>query len=141
MKETAVTVRRDTDLITENIQSLSRLITEAVDHHVEVAPIYRSIANKVLEVLNNENEIANLEPKDLIRLVDVVNKAQLVPVEQLTKLVQAASALYEQNQLSEKLAKVDKLITKIEEESIINYEDPTTKNEDVSNSFNLEDLV
>lgn len=104
-------------LINDNITALSRMVNEGVEHQAKVAPQFQGIATKVLAMLDNQSELDNLDAKDLIKLVETASKAIIQPVEQLTKLVTAVSALYEKSQLEDRLRKVEALMTKIEKES------------------------
>lgn len=109
--------KREYNLVESSIDHLTHLIIEAVNAHVEVSPIYREINNRVLKLLNNEAEMANMEVKELIKLTEVAQKAQLAPVEQLTKLVQAVTQLRDSNALEERLREVEHLVTAIKQEA------------------------
>lgn len=105
------------DLINENIKHLSSMVTQAVEHQVKIAPQLQEIATKTLAILSKDEEQANLEPKDLIKLAEMASKGSLQPVEQLTKLVQAVSSLYEKSVLEERMQKVEQLINRIDYEA------------------------
>ena len=100
-----------------NMAQLSELVTNAVAVHVEVAPIYKSITDKILGILGSESELSNMETKDLIKLLDVASKAQIAPIEQLTKLVQSISALHEQQQTKSKMDELQAVVERIQEEA------------------------
>lgn len=115
MKEIAR--KDDYNLIEASVGHLTMMITEAVNAHVEVSPIYQEINTRVLKLLNNEAEMANMEVKELIKLTEVAQKAQLAPVEQLTKLVQAVTQLKDSNALEQRLREVEHLVTAIKQEA------------------------
>ena len=54
--------------LSANVNQLSNMITQAIDYQVTVMPIFKSIADSILGILSQENELNNLEPKDLIKL-------------------------------------------------------------------------
>lgn len=108
---------KEMDLINKNINALNKMVNSAVAHQLGVAPKLQEIANKTLEILSKDDELANLEPKDIIKLTEMASKAILQPVEQLTKLVQAVSSLYEKSVLEDRMKKVEKLIDRIDHES------------------------
>lgn len=125
---------KEADLITQNINALNKMVNSAVDHQVEVAPKLQEIATKTLNMLANEDELNNLEPKDLIKLTEMASKAILQPVEQLTKLVQAVSALYEKSMLEERMKKVETLIDRLDHEAkgaTLEYQDDAYKLDDI----------
>jgi hypothetical protein len=51
--------------------------------------------------------------KDLLKLLDLSIKAQLQPIEQLTKLVQSLEALYDKSELKAKIENLDEVISEI----------------------------
>ena len=55
--------------LSANVNQLSNMITQAIDYQVTVMPIFKSIADSILGILSQENELNNLEPKDLIKLL------------------------------------------------------------------------
>ncbi len=103
--------------LSANVNQLSNMITQAIDYQVTVMPIFKSIADSILGILSQENELNNLEPKDLIRLLEVASKAQIAPVEQLTKLVQAVTALQNQSELQSKIEALEKVVDIIKTEA------------------------
>lgn len=105
------------NLVDTSVEQLAQMIVEAVEAHVEVSPIYREINSRVLSLLNNEAEMANMEVKELIKLAEVAQKAQLAPVEQLTKLVQAVTQLRDSNMLEQRLKDVEHLVQAIKQEA------------------------
>lgn len=103
--------------LSANVNQLSNMITQAIDYQVTVMPIFKSIADSILGILSQENELNNLEPKDLIKLLEVASKAQIAPVEQLTKLVQAVTALQNQSELQSKIEALEKVVDIIKTEA------------------------
>jgi hypothetical protein len=103
--------------INTNMLQLSALVTDAVNMHVEVAPIYKNITDSILKILGSESELSNMETKDLIKLLEVSSKAQIAPIEQLTKLVQSISNLYEQQQTRKKMDELQAVVEQIQEQA------------------------
>lgn len=126
LKKELVT-KEDSNLIDNSIAPLTKMIIDAVEYQKEVSPIYQKIHNKILEIFSKEEELDNLEVKELIKLLDLTAKAQLQPVDQLTKLVQAVAALYDRSELEAKTKALDILIKQFEDHStkpvLINEED------------------
>lgn len=118
--------------LSANVNQLSNMITQAIDYQVTVMPIFKSIADSILGILSQENELNNLEPKDLIKLLEVASKAQIAPVEQLTKLVQAVTALQNQSELQSKIEALEKVVDIIKTEAKVPaydakpYDEPQT---------------
>jgi hypothetical protein len=46
--------------INTNMLQLSALVTDAVNMHVEVAPIYKNITDSILKILGSESELSNM---------------------------------------------------------------------------------
>lgn len=107
-----VLVSNDVADISETLPHLVEMISDAVAYQTKANPIYQKIHENVLAIFEKEDELANMEIKELIKLLDLTQKAQLAPVEQLTKLIQATSALYEQNEIQKKTKTLDTLIEK-----------------------------
>lgn len=103
-------------LIDSTISDLKTMIETSVTFQVKVSPIYQGIADKILDMLNKEEELSHWEVKDLLKLLELSNKAQLAPVEQLTKLVQSVTALYERSQLQEKVDQLSHIVNEINEQ-------------------------
>ena len=100
-------------LIDSTITDLKLMIEDSVKFQVQVSPIYQNIADKILSMLNKQEELDHWEVKDLLKLLELSNKAQLAPVEQLTKLVQSVTALYERSQLQEKVDNLQQIVNEI----------------------------
>jgi hypothetical protein len=104
----------DMSLIAGTIAELRSMVEQSVLYQTEVSPIYTSISKKVLEILNNDEELQNWAPKDLLKLFEVTNKAQLQPVETLAKLVQSITALYERTALQDKMDNLQSVVEELE---------------------------
>lgn len=100
-------------LIDTTITDLRQMIEESVKFQSQVSPIYQNIADKILGMLNKQEELDHWEVKDLLKLLELSNKAQLAPVEQLTKLVQSVTALYERSQLQDKVDQLTQIVDEI----------------------------
>jgi hypothetical protein len=100
-------------LIDTTITDLRQMIEESVKFQTQVSPIYQNIADKILGMLNRQEELDHWEVKDLLKLLELSNKAQLAPVEQLTKLVQSVTALYERSQLQDKVDQLTQIVDEI----------------------------
>lgn len=97
-------------LIGNTVQSLTDLVTESVRYQTIVSPIFKELADKVLNILKSDDEIRDMETKDLIKLLEVANKAQIQPVIELTKLVQSVTALHERSALQNKIDKLQAVV-------------------------------
>lgn len=113
-------------LIDSTITDLKLMIEDSVKFQVQVSPIYQNIADKILSMLNKQEELDHWEVKDLLKLLELSNKAQLAPVEQLTKLVQSVTALYERSQLQEKVDNLQQIVNEINEQKKNVIEDITS---------------
>jgi len=113
-------------LIDSTITDLKLMIEDSVKFQVQVSPIYQNIAEKILSMLNKQEELDHWEVKDLLKLLELSNKAQLAPVEQLTKLVQSVTALYERSQLQEKVDNLQQIVNEINEQKKNVIEDITS---------------
>ena len=102
-------------LVDSTVSELTVMIEESVKFQAKVSPVYQTIANKILGMLNKQEELDNWEVKDLLKLLELSNKAQLAPVEQLTKLVQSVSALYERGQLHGRVDELAQLVQEIKD--------------------------
>jgi hypothetical protein len=110
-------------LIDTTIADLKTMIEESVKFQVQVSPVYQNIADKILGMLNRQEELDHWEVKDLLKLLELSNKAQLAPVEQLTKLVQSVTALYERSQLQDKVDQLSQIVNEINEKKNLAIEE------------------
>jgi hypothetical protein len=132
-----MTERTELALIDTTISDLRLMIEDSVKFQAVVSPIYQNISDKILGMLNRQEELDHWEVKDLLKLLEVSNKAQLAPVEQLTKLVQSVTALYERSQLQDK---VDHL-TQIVDEINSKRNDVIEAAEEADNLASIEDVT
>lgn len=102
-------------LIGDSIDDLKQLVTDSLNMQTEVSPIYKSIINKILAMIDKEDELSAWEPKDLLKLLDLSNKANLQPIDQLTKLIQSIQALQETTRMQEKMGELSDLVNEIKE--------------------------
>lgn len=111
-------------LIETTVADLRDMIEQSVKFQSNVSPIYQAISDKILGMLNKQEELDHWEVKDLLKLLELSNKAQLAPVEQLTKLVQSVTALYEGSKLQDRVDHLNKLVDEIKnkKEEIIEHE-------------------
>lgn len=113
-------------IIERTVGDLKGLIEQNLNVQMGVIPVYKEISNRILEMFNRDEELANWEAKDLIKLLDLSNKAQIAPIEQITKLVQSITALYERSQLQEKIDNMSEVVKKFQESKSLdnsNYEE------------------
>ena len=82
-----VAVRQEQQVTASTINNLTELANQTIEIYKETHPIFSSISNKILEMFNNDQELNNLEAKDLFKLLEIANKNQLAPINELTKLV------------------------------------------------------
>lgn len=108
-----MTEKNNLALIDTTISDLRLMIEDSVKFQAVVSPIYQNISDKILGMLNREEELNHWEVKDLLKLLEVSNKAQLAPVEQLTKLVQSVTALYERSQLQDRVDQLTQIVDEI----------------------------
>lgn len=126
------------NLINDNIRDLSRMVNNAVDHQAEVAPIHRELTLKILDLLNNDAELKVMQPKDLMKLVEISSKAILQPIDQLTKLVETLTALHEKSQLEDRVKKVENLMDRLKHEAMGETVEAELKNEE---TVSLDDIL
>lgn len=100
-------------LIETTVSDLKLMIEDSVKFQAVVSPVYQTISDKILSMVNRQEELDHWEVKDLLKLLEVSNKAQLAPVEQLTKLVQSVTALYEKSQLQDRVDHLTKIVDEI----------------------------
>jgi hypothetical protein len=115
-------------LIDTTITDLKTMIEESVKFQVQVSPVYQNIADKILGMLNRQEELDHWEVKDLLKLLELSNKAQLAPVEQLTKLVQSVTALYERSQLQDRVDQLTQIVNEINDQKkqVLEHDGTTT---------------
>ena len=133
---------RETEIaiIDNTIEDLRVMVEESVRYQTEVTPIYSAISKKILEMVDSQEELNVWEPKDLLKLLDLSNKAQIQPIEQLTKLVQSVESLYEKTTLQGKLDQLTEVVNQInaaKEEALVE----TGNKQDPGNFKNIEDIV
>jgi CBS domain containing-hemolysin-like protein len=102
-------------LIEDSITSLQTLVQDSLASQLEFSPIYNSIMDKILGMLDKEDELKAWEAKDLLKLLDLAGKARLAPIEQLTKLIQAIQALQETSKLQEKMDSLADVVQEIKD--------------------------
>ena len=124
----------DLALIETTVTDLRDMIEESVKFQAQVSPIYQSISDKILGMLNKQEELDHWEVKDLLKLLEVSNKAQLAPVEQLTKLVQSVTALYERSQLQDRVDQLTQIVDEInnKKDNVIDHTEEAETFEDIS---------
>jgi hypothetical protein len=103
------------------VLELSQMVKQSLSFYQETSPIYEKIARTVLDVFSNEKEIANLEHKDLFKLLELSQKAQLQPVETLIKLVQNLNTLYERSALAAKMDSLQQVVKDIQNKAQDQY--------------------
>lgn len=102
-------------IINNTINDIRQMVEASVAYQTEVTPIYANISKKVLTLLDRDEELRSWEVKDLMKLLEISNKAQLQPIEQLTKLVQAVEALYDRSELQSKMDELSSVVNEIKE--------------------------
>jgi len=100
-------------IVNNTIADITSMVEDSVRFQKQVSPIYSRITTAILGMLDNESELSRWEAKDLVKLLDLSNKAQLAPVEQLTKLIQSVQSLYERTELQEKIDKLSDVVNEI----------------------------
>jgi hypothetical protein len=112
-------------LIENTVSEFKTLVEDATEYQLKVSPIYRKLNEQILAMLNKEDELAHMEMKDLLKVLEISNKAQLQPVEQLTKLVQSVTQLYEKTQLQNKVNELTAMVEQFKQgkQDVIDHED------------------
>lgn len=113
-KNAVVVSNNSQSLVEATLPDLMTMISQSIENQTKINPIYQKIHDKILGIFQKEDELDNMEVKDLIKLLELTSKAQLTPVEQLTKLVQAATALYERAEVESKSKTLDAIIDKFD---------------------------
>lgn len=124
-------------IINSTVSDIRRMVEASVAYQVEVTPIYAALSKRILDMLNIQEELDSWEVKDLLKLLDLSNKAQLQPIEQLTKLVQAVEALYDRSELQNKM---DELSGVVNEMLDAKKESEKHVNNDVTDYTHIEDI-
>lgn len=129
-------------IVDKTVDELRRMVEKNLEIQAEVLPVYESISKKILSIVNKEEELPHWEAKDLLKLLDLSNKAQLAPIEQLTKLVQSITALHERSALQEKVNQISDVVKELEDaksskakKSIIDSEDIEVDYQDVEDDL------
>jgi hypothetical protein len=108
-------VKTEMNALDENtVTDLTQMVAQSLLFYKQTSPVYERIAKAVLGIFDNENELANLEHKDLFKLLELSQKAMIQPVETLVKLVQNINALYERSQLAVKMDSLAKVVQEIQ---------------------------
>jgi succinylglutamate desuccinylase len=102
-------------IIDNTISDIRRMVEESVAYQTIVTPVYASISKKILEMFDKDEELRVWQVKDLMKLLEISNKAQLQPIEQLTKLVQSVEALYDRSELQSKMDELSDVVNEIKE--------------------------
>lgn len=125
--------KHDLALIETTVTDLRDMIEESVKFQAQVSPVYQSISDKILSMLNKQEELDHWEVKDLLKLLELSNKAQLAPVEQLTKLVQSVTALYERSQLQDRVDQLTQIVDEInnKKNNVIDHTEEAETFEDI----------
>jgi len=105
--------RNELELITKTVGDLQELVENSITAQVAFNPVFEGIMTKILGMLDKEDELSSWESKDLIKLLDLANKARLAPVEQLTKLVQAVQTLHETSELQGKITDLAEVVEEL----------------------------
>lgn len=105
--------KNEVALIDSTIYDLKVMIEDSVKFQAKVSPIYKKLVDRILDMFNKDEELSNWEPKELIKLLELSNKAQLAPVEQLTKLVQSVTALYGTSELQDRVDRISQVVDEL----------------------------
>ena len=109
---------KELDTRTANdIAALSDLASNVVKNYTANAPIYTKITEKLLEIFNNDDEIKQMEHKDLLKLLDTAQKAQLQPVIEITKMIKAITELEDINSYKKRTEQLEEIINTYKAES------------------------
>ncbi len=117
------------ELIDTQVTKLATLLEGSLTAIEEVSPVYRSIANKILTMVNDDKELSAWDAKDLLKLLDLSTKAQLEPIKKLTDLIHAIQSMRETSAMSEKMRELNDVVQAIKDkqdnvvEEAVNLED------------------
>jgi cell fate (sporulation/competence/biofilm development) regulator YlbF (YheA/YmcA/DUF963 family) len=92
------------------ISQLSITLTESIAAYQELSPIYRELSSAILAKLSTQDEMAMMEHSTLIKLLDMASKAQMQPISEFTKLIQAITSLQDISELRERANKLQAII-------------------------------
>ena len=104
----------EVQVISNTIEDIREMVEDSVAFQAEVSPIYKKLSQRILDTLNTEEELAAMEHKDLLKLLDLSNKAQLAPIEQLTKLIQSVQSLHERSELQSKIDNLTEVVDEMQ---------------------------
>lgn len=113
----------------DQTRDLTALLVKSIDAYREVSPIYTKLAQTILNKISEEQELNNMDYPTLLKVLELSNKAQMAPIAEFTKLVQALSALQDRNELQKRVAELTAIVnefTGAREES--GYKSPTIIN-------------
>lgn len=98
----------------ETLQNLAEIAKETVSEYAKTAPALRGLAESVLKILTDEATLNTLENSELIKLFEISQRQQLVPLEQLTKLFTQMNSLNEKLGLSQERQALQGVVKDIE---------------------------
>lgn len=112
-----LTINKKSDIAFQSdVEALGDLLTQTVQNYSESAPKYAAITEKLLNIFEKDEEIAAMEHKDLLKLLDSSQKAQLQPVIEITKMIKALTELEDINKYKQKTEKLEGIIKAYEVE-------------------------
>jgi len=95
------------------VSKLANLLENSLVEVEKVSPIYKAIANKILTMVNDDKELSAWDAKDLLKLLDLSNKAQLEPIKKLTDLIHAIQSMRETSAMGEKMRELTDVVNAI----------------------------
>lgn len=119
------------EVIDNKVTQLSTLLEGSLTAIVEVSPIYREITKRILDMVNDPDELSAWDAKDLLKLLDLANKSQLEPLKKATELIHAIQSMRETSAMSEKMRELNDVVQAIKEkqdnlvEEAVSIEDVT----------------
>lgn len=102
--------------VEDAIPQIMNLVGSLVDSQMMLDAPLRVISDRLTEIFSTENELKLMSQKDLLKLWEFTQKQRLQPVESLTKLIQAVTALKQANELGSKLGKLDTIINSFDQQ-------------------------
>lgn len=133
--------KNEITLMGQTIQSLTTMVVDSVKYQTTVSPIFEQLGKRILDILNKEDELNAMETKDLLKLLDIANKAQIQPVVELTKLVQSVNALYEKSQLQDKINKLEQVVNTLKLGQEDHIEEIETEEVDDSMHVDIDSII
>lgn len=88
-----ISIKKENDVTLQTVRDLTQLANNAIEAYKETNPIYNKLTKTILDTLSQDDVIDSLDNEELFKLLNITSKNQLVPIQELTKLVTQLNAL------------------------------------------------